>query len=80
MGIEYCDKTFNNPITESYRRPTQWIRIQLVFNTKYCDMVAFKYRENNKFLSTIMETIYLWAPCNNNGIVEIFTNKNFNDT
>ena len=43
-------------------------------------MVAFKYRENNKFLSTIMETIYLWAPCNNNGIVEIFTNKNFNDT
>ena len=58
-------------------RQTIWIQLQWSVNPKDCYMGDFIYIRNNIFPSTTMTPIYILYPHNNNGLVEIFTNKTF---
>ena len=69
----------NNPITNSRRRLNWWIKTKLLVNLKDSGIVSFTDTETKILPSTIMAPIYLRAPRNNNGIIEIFTNIIFRD-
>ena len=70
---------FINQITDTQRRRTQWIKIQLVVIPKDCNIGAFAETKKNKLPPTMISSIYLQDPHNKNEIVEIFINIIFRE-